>query len=64
MCPACPVDAELQRTGMLSEIVGGDYSVLVTHTDGRPCKIKKAESLGEPHNTAEDGCRAWVSKKP
>jgi len=27
-------------------------------------KIKRPESLGEPDYTAEDGCRAWVIKKP
>ena len=27
-------------------------------------KIKKPESLGEPHYTAKDGCRAWVVKTP
>jgi len=29
-----------------------------------PGKIKKPESLGEPHYTAGDGCRAWVIKTP
>jgi hypothetical protein len=36
----------------------------MTFISSTPGKIKKTESLGEPHYTAEDGCRAWVIKKP
>ena len=36
----------------------------MTFISSTPGKIKKAESLGKPHYTAEDGCRAWVIKKP
>jgi hypothetical protein len=36
----------------------------MTFISSTPGKIKKPESLGEPHFTAEDGCRAWVIKKP
>ena len=43
-----------------SSSVRGD----MTFISSAPGKIKKPESLGEPHYTAEDGCRAWVIKKP
>ena len=36
----------------------------MTFLSSAPGKIKKPESLGEPHYTAEDGSRAWVIKKP
>jgi hypothetical protein len=36
----------------------------MTFISSAPGKIKKPDSLGEPHYTAEDGCRAWVIKKP
>jgi hypothetical protein len=36
----------------------------MTFISSTPGKIKKPESLGEPHYTAENGCRAWVIKKP
>jgi hypothetical protein len=36
----------------------------LTFISSTPGKMKKTESLGEPHYTAEDGCRAWVIKKP
>jgi len=36
----------------------------MTFISSTPGKIKKTESLGEPHYTAEDGCRAWVIKTP
>ena len=36
----------------------------MTFISSTPGKIKKPESLGEPHFTAEDGSRAWVIKKP
>jgi hypothetical protein len=29
-----------------------------------PGKIKSPESLGDPDYVAEDGCRAWVIKRP
>jgi hypothetical protein len=35
----------------------------MTFISSTPGKIKKAESLGKPHCTAEHGCRAWVTKK-
>ena len=34
----------------------------MTFLSSTPGKIKKPESLGEPHYTAGDGCRAWVIK--
>jgi hypothetical protein len=36
----------------------------MTFISSAPGKIKKPESLGEPHYISEDGCRAWVIKKP
>jgi len=36
----------------------------MTFISSAPGKIKKPDSLGEPDYTAEDGCRAWVIKKP
>jgi hypothetical protein len=36
----------------------------MTFISSTPGKIKKPESLGESDYTAEDGCRAWVIKKP
>ena len=36
----------------------------MTFISSTPGKIKKTESLGEPHYTVEDGCRAWVIKTP
>jgi len=36
----------------------------MTFISSAPGKIKKPESLGDPDYTAEDGCRAWVIKKP
>ena len=36
----------------------------MTFISSTPGKIKKPESLGEPHYTAGDGCRAWVIKTP
>jgi hypothetical protein len=36
----------------------------LTFISSTPGKTKKTESLGEPHYTAEDGCRAWVIKAP
>ena len=36
----------------------------MTFISSTPGKIKKPESLGQPHYTAEDGCRAWVIKMP
>ena len=36
----------------------------MTFISSTPGKTKKTESLGEPHYTAEDGCRAWVIKTP
>jgi hypothetical protein len=39
-----------------------DYHMsLVSCTKG---KVKNLESLGEPSALADDGCRAWVIKKP
>ena len=35
-----------------------------TFISSTPGKIKKPESLGEPHYTAKNGCRAWVIKTP
>jgi hypothetical protein len=40
--------------------IRGDISLI----SSTRAKSKKPESLGEPHYTAEDGCRAWVIKKP
>jgi hypothetical protein len=36
----------------------------MTFLSSTPGKIKKPESLSEPHYTAGDGCRAWVLKTP
>ena len=36
----------------------------MTFLSSTPGKIKKPASLGEPHYTAGDGCRAWVIKTP
>jgi hypothetical protein len=36
----------------------------VTFISSTPGKIKKRESLGEPHYAAADGCRAWIIRKP
>jgi hypothetical protein len=36
----------------------------MTFISSTPGKIKRTESLGEPHYTVEDGCRAWVIKTP
>jgi hypothetical protein len=36
----------------------------MTFISSTPGKIKNPESLGEPHYTARDGCRAWVIKTP
>jgi hypothetical protein len=36
----------------------------MTFLSSTPGKIKKPESLSEPHYTAGDGCRAWVIKTP
>jgi hypothetical protein len=36
----------------------------MTFISSTPGKIKRTESLGEPHYTAEDGCRAWAIKTP
>jgi hypothetical protein len=40
--------------------VRGDMTFIAS----TPGKIKKPESLGEAQYVAEDGCRAWVIKKP
>ena len=40
---------------------GRDDMTFIASTPG---KIKKPESLGEAQYVAEDGCRAWVIKKP
>jgi regulator of protease activity HflC (stomatin/prohibitin superfamily) len=48
------------RLGKLLGAKGPGMILLI----GTPGKIKKAESLGKPHYTAEDGYRAWVIKKP
>ena len=36
----------------------------MTFISSTPGKIKKPESLGEPHYIAEDGCSVWVVKSP
>jgi hypothetical protein len=36
----------------------------MTFISSTPGKIKKRESLGEPHYIAEDSCSAWVIKTP
>ena len=36
----------------------------MTFLSSTPGKIKRRESLGEPHYKAEDGCSAWVIKTP
>jgi len=36
----------------------------MTFLSSTPGKIKKRESLGEPHYIAEDGCRAWIIRTP
>jgi hypothetical protein len=35
--------------------------ILLSNTPG---KVKHPEALGEPAYVAEDGCRAWVIRKP
>jgi hypothetical protein len=40
--------------------VRGDMTFIAS----TPGKIKKPESLGEPHYTAGDSCRAWVIPIP
>jgi hypothetical protein len=35
----------------------------MTSISSTPGKINKAESLGKPHYTKEDGCRAWVIER-
>jgi hypothetical protein len=35
--------------------------ILLSNTPG---KVKHLEALGEPAYVAEDGCRAWVIRKP
>jgi hypothetical protein len=35
--------------------------ILLSNTPG---KVKNPETLGEPAYVAEDGCKAWVIKKP
>ena len=35
--------------------------ILLSNTPG---KVKNLESLGEPAYVAEDGCKAWLIKKP
>jgi hypothetical protein len=35
--------------------------ILLSNTTG---KVKSADSLGEPVYIAEDGCKAWVTRKP
>jgi hypothetical protein len=36
----------------------------MTFISSTPGKIKKRESLGEPHYIAEDSCSVWVVKSP
>ena len=36
----------------------------MTFISSTPGKIKKRESLGEPHYITEDNCSVWVIKRP
>ena len=36
----------------------------MTFISSTPGKIKTAQSLGEPHYIAADGCRVWILKRP
>jgi hypothetical protein len=51
----------LKAFGALKFDVSYGSMTFISSTTG---KIKTPESLGEPHYTAEDGCRVWILKKP
>jgi hypothetical protein len=51
----------LKAIGALKFDVTYGSMTFISSTTG---KIKTPESLGEPHYTAEDGCRVWILKKP
>ena len=56
---ACRIALEAIRALHFGSVRGD-----MTFISSTPGKIKKPESLGESDYTAEDGCRAWVIKKP